>query len=231
MSANGTTMCASLAFVFACGGLAGAAEIVLSRARCKAAPLEPVHVAVVGNTEPVNSTRFEGKMLSRSHADKYGNIIIKIRDNNGMEHAVSCRVAGKPLPFEPGKTHNFQVDYVAGAPVLSGLLVRDGKELLFAAASDQRPGGRVLKDDFGFKIELLATTCPSRQQDRCYESVRNAVLRVTRGDGSVDLVNGESAVLAGYRVHCLVAQHVAYKKGCADAGLVALSYVIVRESK
>jgi hypothetical protein len=231
MSAKGSIVYACVIFVFAHGAVAGPAEMALSARRCKAAPLEPVHAAVAGIMEPVSSTRFEGEVVSRTRVDELGNTRIKVQNNNGAEHVLSCRVGGKPLPFETGKTYNFQVDYVAGAPTLSGLLVRDGEGLLFAAVSDQRPGGRVLKEDFGFKIELVATRCPSRQEDRCYESIRNGVLRVTRGGKSVDLVNGESATLSGFRVNCLVAQHVAYKKGCADAGLVALSYVIVREGK
>ena len=231
MSAKGSIVYAWVVVVFVYGAVAGPAEVVLSARRCKAAPLAAVHVAVAGITGPVSSMRFEGKVVSLSGVDELGNTRIKVQSTNGAEHVLSCRVGGKALPFETGKTYGFQVDYVAGAPALSGLLVRDGEGLLFVAVSDQRPGGRVLKAEFGFKIELLGTTCPSRKEDRCYESIRNGLLRLTRGDNSVDLVNGESGTLAGFRAHCLVAQHVIYKKGCADAGLVALSYVIVREGK
>lgn len=206
-------------------------NIVLSGQRCQALPLEPVHVMLAGKTEPVSSTRFAGKVLSLSGPDKLGNVRITIQSSNGTDRVLVCRIAGALLRLEQKKTYEFQVDYAAGTPTLSGLLIHEGGNLLFAAASNQRPGYHVLKEDFGFKVELLSTACPSRQQDRCYEAIRNGVLRVTRGDTSVDLVNGESAPLAGFRVHCLTAQHVAYRKGCADAALVALSYAIVREGK
>ena len=222
---------ACLLLVLACSTATALTNIILAVGRCKAEPLNPVHVVLAGNSEPVTSTRFVGNVFSRSGVDKLGNLRIAVRESNGIEHVLLCRIAGAALPLEEGKIYDFQVDYVAGSPSLSGLLIREGAELLCAAASDQRPGGRVLKDDFGFKVELLPTACASRRQDRCYESIRNAMLRVTKADKSVDLVNGESAVLANYRVHCLTAQNVVYRKGCADAGLIALSYAIVRETK
>ena len=41
-------------------------------------------------------------------------------------------------------------------------------------------------------------------------------------------MHGDQKTLAGYRIDCFTSQQVVYRKGCADAGLVELSYRIVR---
>src|SRR5262249_29454383 len=102
--------------------------------------------------------------------------------------------------------------------------------LLFAGASDQRLGDHVLKDGVpDFALELRPPDCPARPAGACYESITNRPLRVSHGGRPADLLPRQSGRVGPYRVTCLVAQAVVYRSGCADAGLPAVSYLIVRD--
>jgi hypothetical protein len=174
------------------------------------------------------STRFTGTLVS--HADLETDVYrYVIRDANGAERRLVYRAPGGPLPLNEGASYEFQVDYVGGAPAVSGLLIHDGTGLLFAGASDQKIGAHVLKEGVpSFTIALLPPDCSSRGSDTCYDAITNVPLQVRAQGASVELHNGESGNLGSYRVTCLAAQAVAYNSRCADAGVPAVSYVIAR---
>ena len=46
--------------------------------------------------------------------------------------------------------------------------------------------------------------------------------------GVIEGYHGDESTLGPYRVFVLTAQAVHYREGCADAGLVGVSYAIVR---
>ena len=185
-------------------------------------------VAFLEEPAPPLSARFAGTLLSRAdlEPDVYRYVI---RDASGAERRLTYRAPGGPLPLREGASYEFQVDYVGGAPAASGLLIRDGAGLLFAGASDQRLGSHVLKEGVPpFTLALLPPACSSRRRDTCFDAITNVPLQVRSESVSVELHNGESARLGSYRVTCLTAQAVAYSGRCADAGLPAVSYIILR---
>jgi hypothetical protein len=185
-------------------------------------------VAFLEEPSPPLSARFAGTLVSRAdlEPDVYRYVI---RDATGGERRLVYRAPGGPLPLDEGRSYEFQVDYVGGAPAASGLLVRDAAGLVFAGASDQRLGSHVLKDGISpFTLAVLPPSCSSRRSDTCFDAITNVPLQVRTEGASVELHNGESARLGPYRVTCLTAQAVAYSSRCADAGLPAVSYVIAR---
>lgn len=175
------------------------------------------------------SVRFAGTLVA-SRVDPDPDVYhYVVRDTTGAERHLTYRAPGGPLPLREGSSYEFQVDYVGGAPPASGLLIRDGAGLLFAGASDQQLGSHVLKEGVpGFTLALLPPACSSRRSETCFDAITNVPLQVRAGDGAAELHNGESSRLGPFRVTCLTAQAVAYSGRCADAGLPAVSYVIVR---
>jgi hypothetical protein len=178
---------------------------------------------------PVRSSSFAGVLISVGPEDDLGFTRLRIRGDDGTDRLIAYRLPGGALPLRMNRRYRFRLDYAAGFPDASGLLVSDAEGLVFAAARDQRPGSRVLRDGVpGFGLELIEAECPSRQRDRCYESIRNARLRVSHGKHVAELFHGDSATLGAYRVVALTAQDVEYRPQCVDAGLVAVSYAIFR---
>jgi hypothetical protein len=194
---------------------------------CRAAPSGQMTAFLEEDAPPV-SAHLAGTVVHLSAAGKdsyrYG-----IRDASGAERRLAYRAPRGPLPVKEGGAYDIQVDYVGGAPAASGLLVRDAAGLVFAGATDTRLGAHVLRDGLpDLTLALVASACASRRATDCYESITNQILRVTHGGRSVDLMNGQSARVGPYQVTCLAAQAVGYRERCADAGLPAVSYLVVR---
>jgi hypothetical protein len=186
-------------------------------------------VAFLEEPAPPLSARFAGVLVASSPGSEPDAYRYVIRDASGAERRLAYRAPGGPLPLRNGGSYEFQVDYVGGSPAASGLLIRDQAGLLFIGASDQRLGSHVLKKGSPpFTLALLPAACSSRRSDTCLDAVVNLPLQVRSADGSVELHNGESARLGTFRVTCLTAQAVSYSSRCADAGLPAVSYMIVR---
>lgn len=208
--------------------LLGCAEAVDGDGGCAAEPRGQMVAFLEQGASPL-STRFTGTVVSvtpGSEPDAYRYVI---RDAAGAERRLAYRAPDGPLPVEPGAAYEFQVDYVGGAPSASGLLIRDRRGLLFAGATDQGIGDHVLKEGLpDLALELRPAACPGRPAGECFESITNRPLRVTQGGRPADLLQGQSVRLGPYRVTCLAAQSVVYRSRCADAGLPAVSYLIVR---
>lgn len=130
---------------------------------------------------------------------------------------------GPPLSgVEGGKRYTFELDYRPGFPDAFTLTVDDGA-LLLAAMSGQR-----VFQPPGFEVVPLDSNCPSREKDRCYESIQNRALRFSRSGREVTLFQGQQESLDGFAVHVLVAEIVKYDSRCADAGRPAFCYIIQR---
>jgi hypothetical protein len=202
---------------------------------CRAAPRGTFRAFLEEGGEPlppVVSVRFSAAVVSGLPEDEFGMRRLVLRGVDGRERRLAYAFPGGALPLREGATYEFQVDVVAGFPDASGVAIADAEGLLFAAASDQRPGLHALKGGLPrFELELLPATCPERAREECIASARNAPLQVARAGRSVTLLHGESAELDGYRVDVLAAQEVSYDPHCTDAGVVALSYAITRSPR
>jgi catechol 2,3-dioxygenase-like lactoylglutathione lyase family enzyme len=202
---------------------------------CRAAPRGAFRAFLEETGElapPVVSVRFRAAVAAVRPEDDLGLRRLVLREADGHERRLAFALPSGALPVREGETYEFQVDVVAGAPGASGVVISDGEGLLFAAASDQRPGLRVLQAGLpGCEIELLPARCPERGREPCIASARNAPLRAARAGRAVTLLHGERAELDGYRVDVLAAQELRYDPACADAGTVALSYAITRLSR
>lgn len=136
--------------------------------------------------------------------------------------------AGVP-PLADGTIYAFRLDYVGGEPDAAAIVIEDDEGLVYAAATDQRPGAAVLRDGLaGWTISLLPAECASRLRSECFDAVRNAGLAFEHDGQRQVLFHGESADLGRYRVDCLVAQEVDYSASCADAGVPGISWAIAR---
>lgn len=196
-------------------------------ARCEAEPVGQL-VAFLEEDSPPLSLRLTGTVVAiSSTAPEAWRYVI--RDAAGAERRLAYRAPGGALPVRLGRTYDFQVDYVGGAPAASGLLVRDAAGLVFAGMTDTRLGSHVLKDGLPeLAMALVASGCASRRSDRCYEAIVNQRLRATYSGRALELMHGQSDRLGPYRISCLSAQAVTYRPGCADAGLAAVSYLVAR---
>jgi hypothetical protein len=200
---------------------------------CKVEPTGSIVTYVVSHPELMHY-HATVRVLSVSSFDSTGMQTLVVRDTTTA--AVDTLVYGAPpstkvppVPLRIGDLVTVTLDHVGGWPTVQGILITDGIGVLFAAASDDRPGGHVLKDGLpGFTLELLPPTCDSRPHNDCYDSIRNAPFRVTHGSDSVTVYHGESADIDPWVVHCFTAQAVEYNSNCADAGLIGLSYAVAR---
>lgn len=203
--------------------------LAAAREPCRAEPGEAVTV-FLDDTEPVYSRVFTGTLEAVTPADESrpGRLTVRLEDGAESE-TLYFQHLGAGLRFPVGGRLRFQVDRVAGFPSLYGILVSDDRGLLLAAASDLAPGQGVLRAGVpGFQIGLAGSSCEARVRGGCYEEITNLSLRFTYGDSSLVLMQGESGRLGDFHLHCLAAQRVVYSDRCADAGLIALSYVIAR---
>jgi hypothetical protein len=176
-----------------------------------------------------SSTTLEATLVSLSPPNDGGFVKLALRETSGAVHTLTLRSPTGPPPLHEGEGYRFRVDYAPGYPPASGLLIWKDATLLYAAASDPSPLKHGLADGVpGFELTLLPSECASRLQTDCYESVRDARLRVVHAGASATLFQGESATLGKYRVTCLTAEEVIYRGRCADTGRVVLSYRIER---
>jgi len=130
-----------------------------------------------------------------------------------------------PIPgLRENTAYDFVLDYRPGYPSASTLTISDERGVMFVAMTSQQP-----KDIAGFQFTMTDGGCSSRTHNRCYDAIVNQRLHVAHKDKSVDLMNGESAPLGGYRVRVLTAQKVKYNSNCADAGIDGVSFTILRE--
>ncbi len=174
------------------------------------------------------------RVLSISGFDGSGMQTVVVRDTASAEtdtlaYGAPPSTDAPPLPLRVGDVVTVTLDHVGGFPTAQGILVVDEVGLLFAAASEQRPGTTVLTGGVpGFTLTLLPATCESRPHNKCYDSIRNAPFHVVHGSDSVTVYQGESADLDPWVVHCFTAQAVDYNSNCADAGLIGISYAVAR---
>jgi len=197
-------------------------------ARCQAEPVGNV-TAFLAEPNEIGAFRLAGTLGAFPGPSSNGLSQLVIHDAQGADHVLAYEVPGSALPIQPGGAYTFVIEHVGRFPPASALLISDAKGLLFAGVSDIAVGGMVLTSGIpGFSFALLPSSCESRSHSECLESLRNAPLRVTRGGESVDLFNGESAELGGYRVTCLTAQELVLSNQCADAGMICVSYTLRR---
>ena len=196
---------------------------------CAREPAGAIEVSL-DTTQPTYSESFAGTIESVGYDEPLDALRIVVRtDNRGGPRTLFFRGPQDSNRFPVGAHFRFQVDHMAGFPTLSAILLSDDRGLAFAAVSDQEPGQNVLQGGIpGFRIEFLPATCTARTGGQCYDSLTNLPLEITHGEAAVTLMHGQSTELGDYRVRCLRAQWVEYSDHCADAGVVALSYVIIR---
>jgi len=196
--------------------------------RCSTEPLGSVTVFERAPLD-AGSWTFEATLTAVIPPADSGLTDLVLEDSDGARREFAfASPAGLP-PLQEGSSYVFRFDYVGGEPDAAALVIRDQEGLLFAAATDQRPGAAVLRDGLdGFTLSLLSPECDSRTERPCYEAVRNVGFAVEHGGARLVLFQGESTVLGRYRIECLIAQEITYSPNCADAGLPGISYVITR---
>ena len=198
-----------------------------SDAPCGEEPMGVVTAWVEGDYsgEPV---RFSGTVESVAPGNgKLGSITIA--EDDGSRRVIRFQAPGTAIPVEAGHQYGFDVQHAGESPAFSSILVTDEKGLVFAGVSDWEAGANVVKDGvYGVRVAKAPAECEDRPHANCYDTMKNAILNVSLGEGSSRLFHGESAELGGYRVTCLTCQDVVYNSSCADAGLITVSYMIVR---
>jgi hypothetical protein len=200
---------------------------------CGVEPTGSITTYVVSHPE-IMHFRATVRVLSISGFDGTGMQTVVVRDTASAEvdtlaYGAPPSTQAPPLPLRVGDLVTVTLDHIGGFPTAQGILVVDEVGVLFAAASEQRPGTTVLADGLpGFTLTLLPSTCESRPHNECYDSIRNAPLRVEHGPDTVTVFQGESADLDPWVVHCFTAQAVDYNSNCADAGLIGVSYAVAR---
>jgi hypothetical protein len=196
-------------------------------APCGDEPMGVVTVWVEGDYtgEPV---RFSGTVESLTPG--YGKLdSVTIAADDGSKRVIRFQAPGTAIPVEAGRRYGFEVQHAGESPAFSSILVTDEKGLVFAGVSDWQVGANVVKDGvYGVRVTKAPAECEDRPHADCYDSMKNAILKVSLGEESARLFHGESAELGGYRVTCFTCQDVVYNGSCADAGLITVSYMIVR---
>lgn len=204
------------------------AAIPAAPARCEAAPPGPV---VVFERVPQDTgTRTFRAALAQviPPADSGLTELIFVEPNGDRRTVAFASPAGLP-PVPANTVCSLRLDFVGGEPDAVAIVIEDDDGLVYAAATDQRPGAAVLREGLpGWKVTLLPAGCDSRPGGPCYESIRNSGLAFEHEGQRVVLHHGESAEMGRFRVDCLIAQEVVYSPTCADAGLSGVSYAIAR---
>ena len=198
-------------------------------ARCNAEALMPIEV-FVEEARPAYSRMMEGFVSMPEGGRRSELEWFLVRDRGG---ATVGRVFHKELSararLPEGAWLHVRVDRVAGFPSATAIVVSDKDGLALAAVSDIAPGATILGDGVpGIDVSLRQASCAPRTKSECYDEITNQLLEVSLGGSTLLLMQGESGLLGGFRVHCLVAQSVSYSPHCADAGLIGVSYLIVR---
>jgi hypothetical protein len=198
-----------------------------SKSQCEYEPVGDVSVWV-DDVDAFQQLSFSGTVESIVQEDQQPHRL-SIMEETGKQWSIRYRVPGMALPIEIGQHYEFEVQHVGGWPSASSVFVWDRDGLLFVGVSDWDVGSNVAKSGIpGFEIEKVSSDCESRPHSRCYDELKNAVLKASARKESVVLFHGESARLGSYDVTCLTCQDVVYNSSCADAGLIGVSYTIVR---
>jgi hypothetical protein len=196
---------------------------------CSADPAQPLAVFLEGDA--LSPVRFDGTVTARDTAGADGFTILVIRDRQGNEHRIHLRAPGGGPTLHAGAAYSFLIETAPGFPTASGLVVQDSAGIVFAGASDQSPGGHVLKDGLpGLTLVLEDAPCRSRGHSECYDALYNRRLRAIMDGRTLVLFHPHSGFLGNYRLTCLTAQRVIYNKRCADAGQTAVSWTLERET-
>lgn len=199
-------------------------------AACGREPSGSVLVAIEGMQTPRYARSLAGTIVSRTPGavGQPARVTVRLDSTEETVHIVYRDPTGE-LPLPVGRHFQIEVESIGGFPGASALVATDEKGLAFVAASDDGPGQTVLRGGVeGLRIGVLPARCPGRPADRCYEALINRPLEFARGGETVVLMHGDRETLGDYRIDCFTSQQVVYRKGCADAGLVELSYRIVR---
>ena len=236
-------------------GSAGAAGDATAAIDCAAEPLGPTGAFLEGARERVRhleGVRFAGPPGGGDFP------VYAITDGEGGRHRLTVENirlpggdGGPAGGAAAGGPYDLTVEYVMGEPAPSALVLLDQGGLVYAAASDYAPRSKdavagalgasaagaasgasaanVLKTGLpGFALRLVEVGCRSRPVTKCYAARVNLALEVTHGGKTVRLGNGESRDLDGYRVTCRAAERVEYAGGCADTGVLGVSWTIER---
>lgn len=198
---------------------------------CLAEPMSHLVAYVEGESGPTSRRHESGAAFRAARPLDDGFVRLTFGLSNGDSMAVRVRSPITEWPLAVAGLYDVTVEFVGGSPSLSGFVISDATGPIVAGASDQRPGGRIFPEGGplpGLVLALSRSSCGSRPHGNCFESIVNQRLRVNRGDEPLDLVHGESADVGGFRLTCLAAQEAKYAPRCADAGLVAFSWVAVR---
>lgn len=199
----------------------------VSETECQNPPMGSV-TAWIEDVHSLDPTRIVGVVEAVSSEDEKLDLL-SIVDDDGTAWRVRFRVPGKTLPVEMKHRYQFEIHYVEGWPSASSLLVSDEDGLLFAGVSDWDIGVNVAKSGVpGFGVEKVSTDCVSRPHNSCFDEIKNAVLKVTVSDETATLYHGESIRIGSYEITCLTCQDVVYNDSCADAGVIGVSYAVVR---
>lgn len=198
-------------------------------ASCRAEAEEPIAVSLAtpGARYP---RRFSGTLEAFLPAAglRPGRLTVRMDESDRVE-VVEYLFPDDDIAFPVGKRLHLAVEQVAGFPSYYGITIADERGLLLAAASDSEPGRAVLRDGVaGFEVRFGETSCLPRSAGGCYDQITNLPLEIRRGTSTLVLMQGEAGQIEGFRARCLAAQRVVYSDRCADAGLVTLSYLIVR---
>ena len=198
-------------------------------ASCRAEPQEPISVSIA--TPGARYPRaFSGTLEAFVPVEgpRPGRLTVRLDDPDRVE-IIEYLFPDDGVGFPIGKRLRFEVEQVAGFPSYSGITIADERGLLLAAASDGKPGRAVLRDGVaGFEISLGEPSCPPRSANRCYDEITNLPLEIRTGASTLVLMQGEVGQIEAFRARCLTAQRVVYSDRCADAGLIGVSYLIVR---
>lgn len=196
--------------------------------RCEAVPPGPV-VVFERVPQDAGTRTFRASLAQVVPPPDSGLTDLIFEEPDGERRRVAfASPAGLP-PIPEDTVCSFRLDYVGGEPDAAAIVIEDERGLVYAAATDQRPGAAVLKDGLpGWTIALAPAECGSRSSGPCHEAIRNLGLAFEHDGQRVVLFHGESATVGGFRVHCLIAQEVDYSAACADAGLPGVSWAIER---
>lgn len=200
-----------------------------TKAECEDEPLGSLTIWAE-NVDAFEPVRFAGTVQAISPAsDDFQRI--SIIGDDAKEWALVFRLPGTTLPVVVNGHYDFEVQYAGGWPAASSVFISDENGFLFAGVSDWEVGANVAKNGIpGFQIEKTPTDCPSRPHGSCYDMLTNALLTVSTDDNKISLYHSTSSLLGSYEVMCLTCQDVGYNSSCADAGLIGVSYTIVRVS-
>jgi hypothetical protein len=216
---------AALGLVVSCLVAVGCRESAENVCRIEPAGVVTAWVEGDATGKPV---RFSGTVESLTPGN--GKLdAVTVLEVGGGKRVIRFQAPGAAIPVEAGRQYGFELQHAGESPAFSSILVTDEKGLVFAGVSDWEVGANVVKDGvYGVRVTKAPAECEDRPHADCYDTMKNAILNVILGEESARLFHGESAELGGYRVTCLTCQDVVYNSSCADAGLVTVSYLIVR---